>query len=195
VAIARRAIDRDAVVHELLAERVDILHAVSEVAEIASAVIRAFVPIVRELDHRRFTFTREFDVFGNAGGSLDTWIVAGVGNVFVDPLLDATTLVPTSCSPTIDTGNPALGFASEAAPNGGRVNMGHTGNTAQAASSLADPNGDGVVDGVDVVRLSVAFGSMVGQARYNAATDFDTSGQVDGTDLAFLAGDFGEICP
>jgi hypothetical protein len=135
------------------------------------------------------------DFFGNTGPNFDTWIVPGVGNLFVDPLLSATTLVPSACSPTIDTGNPALPFDLEPAPNGGRVNMGHTGNTAQAATSLADPTGDGIVDGIDVVRLSVAFGSTTGQPRYNATTDFDSSGQVDGTDLAVLAGDFGETCP
>ncbi len=135
------------------------------------------------------------DFFGSTGPNFDTWIVPGVGNLFVDPLLSATTLVPSGCSPTIDAGNPALPFDLEPAPDGGRVNMGHTGNTPQAAASLADPTGDGIVDGIDVVRLSVAFGSSTGQPRYNAATDFDSSGQVDGTDLAVLAGDFGETCP
>jgi hypothetical protein len=135
------------------------------------------------------------DFFGFTAGNFDTWVVPGVGNILNDPLLNATTLVPSACSPTIDAGNPALPFTLEPAPNGGRVNMGHTGNTAQAVPSLADANGDGIVDGIDVVRLSVAFGSSTGQPRFNATTDFDSSGQVDGTDLAFLAGDFGETCP
>jgi dockerin type I repeat protein len=135
------------------------------------------------------------DFFGFTAGNFDTWIVPGVGNILNDPVLNATTLVPSACSATIDAGNPALPFALEPAPNGGRVNMGHTGNTAQATPSLADANGDGIVDGIDVVRLSVAFGSSTGQPRFNATTDFDSSGQVDGTDLAFLAGDFGETCP
>jgi parallel beta-helix repeat protein len=50
-------------------------------------------------------------------------------------------------SPTIDAGDPAAPFATEPAPNGGRVNLGHTGNTPAAAASPASlvqvlsPNG------------------------------------------------------
>ncbi len=135
------------------------------------------------------------DFFGN-DGIFAPWVPAGgQGNLFTDPLLNATTLLPAACSPTLDTADPSLPFAAEAAPNGGRANMGHSGGTAQATPSLADPNGDGIVDGVDVVRLSVAFNALAGQPRYNVAVDFDSSGQVDGADLAFLAGDFGESCP
>ncbi|HWB81530.1 MAG TPA: right-handed parallel beta-helix repeat-containing protein [Nannocystaceae bacterium] len=43
-------------------------------------------------------------------------------------------------SPTIDAGDPAADFANEPGPNGLRVNMGHTGNTAQA--SMGGPGGD-----------------------------------------------------
>src|SRR5206468_2153811 len=50
-------------------------------------------------------------------------------------------------SPTIDAGDPTSAFALEPTPNGGRVNQGHTGNTAQATPSPAQlvqviaPNG------------------------------------------------------
>jgi len=135
------------------------------------------------------------DFFGNTGANFDTWVVPGLANLFVDPLLAATTLAPAECSPALDAGDPTFSFADEPAPDGGRVNMGHTGGTAQATPSLADVNGDGIVDGIDVVRLSVSFNSATSQTRFNAAADFDSSGQVDGTDLAFLAGDFGESCP
>ena len=40
-----------------------------------------------------------------------------------------------STSPTVDAGNPASEFAGEPAPNGGRINLGYDGNTAQAATS------------------------------------------------------------
>ncbi len=42
-----------------------------------------------------------------------------------------------SNSPTIDAGNPASEFISEPEPNGGRVNLGYDGDTAQAATSAA----------------------------------------------------------
>jgi hypothetical protein len=50
-------------------------------------------------------------------------------------------------SPTIDAGNPSSAFGAEPAPSGGRVNLGHTGNTGQATTSPAQfvqvlaPNG------------------------------------------------------
>ena len=53
----------------------------------------------------------------------------------------------TATSPTIDAGNPASAFANEPSPNGGRVNLGHTGNTTEATTSPAQfvqvlsPNG------------------------------------------------------
>lgn len=42
-----------------------------------------------------------------------------------------------STSPTIDAGNPTSEFISEPEPNGGRVNLGYDGDTAQAATSSA----------------------------------------------------------
>jgi len=136
------------------------------------------------------------DFFGNAAGNFDTWVVPNpTTNLFADPLLNATTLAPAECSPTLDTGNPAFPFAAEQAPNGGRVNMGHTGGTAQSTPSLADPNGDGIADGIDVVRFSVAFNAASNQARFDASSDFDSSGLVDGDDLTYLSADFGDSCP
>jgi parallel beta-helix repeat protein len=50
-------------------------------------------------------------------------------------------------SPTVDAGNPSSAFVNEISPNGGRINLGHTGNTAQATTSPAQfvqvlsPNG------------------------------------------------------
>jgi len=38
-------------------------------------------------------------------------------------------------SPAIDAGDPASAFANEPAPNGGRVNLGAYGNTAQASKT------------------------------------------------------------
>jgi hypothetical protein len=134
------------------------------------------------------------DVFGHTGGNLDTWFTAGTGTIFGDPRLD-TSFIPQDCSPTIDAADPAVDFSLEPQPNGGRANMGHTGGTSLATRGLADLNGDGEVDGIDVVRLSVAFGSSNGQPRFDAGVDLDTNAMIDGNDLAILAGDFGVVCP
>jgi hypothetical protein len=143
-----------------------------------------------------FTTTVAYnDFFGNSGGDIDAWIVPGTGNIFADPMLDPLTFVPQECSPTIDAADVALAFSEEPAPNGGRANMGHTGDTSEATAALADVSGDGIVDGVDVVRISVAFGSALGEPRYNTQVDFDDNGLVDGNDLALIAGDFGQACP
>lgn len=54
-----------------------------------------------------------------------------------------------------------------------------------------DIDGDGRVDGTDLVRLALAFGASRGQGRYDADADLDASGTVDGQDLAILSSNFG----
>jgi lysophospholipase L1-like esterase len=58
-----------------------------------------------------------------------------------------------------------------------------------------DVNRDGRVDGTDLVRLGVAFGSKKGDNRFDALVDFDASGRIDGIDLAQLAANFGLSSP
>ena len=143
-----------------------------------------------------FVVTMQYnDLFQNEAGDHDGWIANLQGNIFDDPLLAPLTYIPERCSPTVDTGNPAFAFDGEPSPNGARVNMGHTGDTTNAALSIADATGDGVVDGVDIVRLSVAFGTGAADPRYNAAVDVNADTKVDGDDLALMATDFGRICP
>jgi len=145
-----------------------------------------------------FTVTMTYnDLFDNAGGGHDGWIVdpAGGGNLFEDPLLTPLTYFVDRCSPTVDAGDPTFDFTGEPFPNGDRVNMGSTGNTSDAALSLADATGDGIVDGVDIVRLSVAFGTNAPDPRFNAAVDINADTKVDGDDLALMAADFGRVCP
>jgi hypothetical protein len=118
-------------------------------------------------------------------------------NIFDDPLLDALTYVPGVCSPTLDAADPTFDYSLEPAPNGGAANMGHTGGTALAVTALADPSGDSFVDGVDILRIAVAFGSVFGGAgndRYDASADLDGDGAVDGTDLALLTPVYGQSC-
>src|SRR5262249_46802281 len=56
-----------------------------------------------------------------------------------------------------------------------------------------DINGDGKVDGMDSGLLADAFGTAVGDARYNAAADLDGDGRVDLTDRLLLVADFGFV--
>jgi len=135
------------------------------------------------------------DLFQNEAGDHDNWLADLQGNIFDDPLLAPLTYIPERCSPTVDTGDPAFAFDGEPSPNGDRVNMGSTGNTSDAALSVADATGDGVVDGVDIVRLSVAFGTVAADPRYNLSVDVNADTKVDGDDLALMATDFGRICP
>lgn len=47
------------------------------------------------------------------------------------------------------------------------------------------------VDGLDLAWLTYAYGTREGQPRYFPDADLDGSGDVDGVDLAYLAGEFG----
>lgn len=55
-----------------------------------------------------------------------------------------------------------------------------------------DLDGDGRVDGFDLIRLARAFGASQGEGRYDVVADLDDSGTVDGQDLAILASSFGQ---
>lgn len=84
--------------------------------------------------------------------------MAGEGNVSGDPLfadaaagdfhvrstrgrfLAGAWVTDDADSPTIDVGDPAADFAAEPGPNGLRINLGHTGGTAEA--SMGGPGGD-----------------------------------------------------
>jgi len=141
------------------------------------------------------------DFFANADANYeDTWVydrTGQQGNISADPLLETlnSTYVPEPCSPTLDAANPAFDYSLEPAPNGGRANMGHTGGTAAARASLADPSGDNAIDGIDVLHIAVAFGSSFPNPRWDAAADLDGSGIVDGDDLALVAAGYGQTCP
>jgi lysophospholipase L1-like esterase len=62
-----------------------------------------------------------------------------------------------------------------------------------ASEAIAgDVDGDGRVDGVDLVLLARSFGATAAESRYLAEADFDGDNVVDGEDLAVLASNFGE---
>ena len=137
------------------------------------------------------------NVSGNRSGQIESSVTpdSTVGNqIDIDPLLDAD-LVPSQCSPTIDAGDPADDFADEPADNGGRSNMGHLGGTEFAVRTLSDINGDGLVDGLDVIRITSRFGATSPGATYLPAADFDDNLLIDGDDLALVGADFGVECP
>jgi len=60
------------------------------------------------------------------------------------------------------------------------------------SDGFGDVDGDGRVDGVDLVLLARAFGATRGSSRYDRDADLDDSGTVDGQDLAILASNFGQ---
>ncbi len=57
---------------------------------------------------------------------------------------------------------------------------------------IGDVDGDGRVDGADLVAFALRFGAEEGDGRYEATYDFDGNGVIDGDDLALLALDFGQ---
>ena len=58
MAVAWGAVDCDAVIHQPLARRIDIPDAVGQMAEIAPAIIAAFVPVMCQFDLRIFIARR-----------------------------------------------------------------------------------------------------------------------------------------
>ena len=71
-------------------------------------------------------------------------------------------------SPTIDAGDPSYAFANEPAANGGRVNLGHTGNTTLATTSAAQlvqvlsPNGLEKLERGQVIPISWRTSGITG---------------------------------
>ena len=140
------------------------------------------------------------DVFGNGSGNYEpplTDPTGSNGNISVEPSLDALYL-PRLCGPTIDAGDPSIDLGdppTEPLPNGGRVNLGHLGNTASATRTFPDVNGDGTIDGLDVLGVAVSFGAASGDPRFLAAADRDLNDVVDGSDLAYVSAFYAQSCP
>jgi hypothetical protein len=60
---------------------------------------------------------------------------------------------------------------------------------------LGDIDGNGKVQLVDLVRLAIAFGSQVGQPKWNPNADIDGNEVVDQIDLRILAQHYGQVFP
>ena len=65
------------------------------------------------------------------------------------------------------------------------------GDACESGVDLADIDGTGRVDGYDLARLGMAFGSHRGTARYDAGTDLSRDDEVGGLDLSILGDWFG----
>jgi hypothetical protein len=140
------------------------------------------------------------DAFGNGSGNYAPTLTDPTGtngNISVDPSLDALFL-PRLCGPTIDAGDPSIALGdppTEPLPNGGRVNMGHLGNTASATRTFPDVTGDGTIDGLDIIGVAVSFGADSDDPRFLAAADRDLNDLVDGQDLAYVSAFYAQSCP
>ncbi len=144
------------------------------------------------------------NVFGNISGNYEALLgdpTGTNGNISVDPELD-NLFLPRICGPMVDLGDPAIDASIEPQPNGGRVNLGHLGNTASATRVFPDVNGDGTVDGLDVLGIAVSFTSCapsypgcLDSARYFVAADRDLNGIVDGADLSYVSAFYAQDCP
>ena len=63
----------------------------------------------------------------------------------------------------------------------------------ETGALLCDANHSGRVDGLDLARLALAFGTCDGTPAYARAVDLDQDDCVDGVDLAILAAVFGRV--
>jgi len=66
-----------------------------------------------------------------------------------------------------------------------------TGDATVSAFLPGDVNGDGVVDARDITLIRSAYGSHVGQARYNPAADFNGDGKVGCVDMSYAKKNLG----
>ena len=143
------------------------------------------------------TVVRSF-VHGNESGAFDPALfpTSPPGNFSADPQLDPVSHVPDVCSPAYTV--PGFCSANASVPCLSDTDCATAGGAclAKSAGHLAGPdvNGDGAVDGVDVMRFAVAFGADEGGARYSPVADLNRDGHTNGDDLAFIAPFFGEEC-
>jgi hypothetical protein len=60
-----------------------------------------------------------------------------------------------------------------------------------SASKPGDLNGDGVVDGKDLIIVAKALGSYPGHPRWNPIADVNLDNEVNGADMVIVAKNFG----
>jgi len=139
-------------------------------------------------------------MFDSDGFYDPTAVWPGEGNINKDPLFISPVHRPYNfhltadewnISPSINAGNPIADYSQEPAPNGGRINMGAYGGTAEADCSdilrpvPSDADADLAVNMVDFAILADNWGLQGGNIK-NKGADADNNGIVDGRDLAIL---------
>lgn len=60
-----------------------------------------------------------------------------------------------------------------------------------SASNPGDINGDGVVDGKDLIVVAKALGAYPSHPRWNSIADVNHDNEVDGADMIIVAENFG----
>ena len=139
----------------------------------------------------KVTFTR-------SGGSADSgsphvYTVSGsdlyVGNHTVNSNLSLVdgTFYTVSFDATDMAGNPATTVSNAMVYYDTNYGIGPSGNADNSGYSINR------VDGFDLIKLSIAFGSKPGDANWNPVCDLDKNGKVDGNDLVTLGKHFGEV--
>ena len=99
-------------------------------------------------------------------------------------------------SPCIDAGEPTLNYAAEPTPNGGRLNMGAYGNTAEASkirTLFCDLNGDCAVTFEDVLLARKRFLAGPSSEGFLQA-DVNADGRVNVLDLIIVRNRIGGRC-
>lgn len=154
-------------------------------------------------------------VFGHQE-NFDSFLFASVppGNFTTDPEIDNQSHLPDVCSPVFDlmvchgtttscTGDGGCALTCVGGADDGVSCSQDSDCDSRVCSTCVsragfherpDGNGDGQVDGIDLLALALAFGTSDGDVRYDADVDYNTNGSVDGDDLSYLATQFGQVC-
>ena len=144
---------------------------------------------------------KDFEIIGGSTLAVNYTLsqqgYVGMGNISADPLFaDAANgdfhlksaggrfnpatglfVIDGVTSPAIDAGNPASDYSNEPMPNGGRVNMGCYGNSAEASKTFTNPCGGGTGTQLDPYQICTAQ-DLADLATYvNAGNGNATSGK------------------
>ncbi len=118
--------------------------------------------------------------WNNANGNYGGGASAGTGDISVDPLFADYDFHLKSDSPCIDAGDPSSDYSNEPTPNGGRINIGAYGNTAEASKSA----------GITPDNPPTARAGSDQTVNVNTSTTFDGSASSDDYGIISYVWDF-----